>query len=345
MAMRVTTNGTMYNYKSSLMRSRKALDDAATKVLTQRNFNSFAEDPASASRAFQIRRNIWRTDGQIRNSESVIHRFEAAFSATGNVVEKLGGELGIETALRGISDQIGSGRNPLGQVLLSTSDSIVQTMNSPYGDGFLFAGADGLNVPFSWGNNGELLYRGIDVNTTDPAELAKLDAMSKETTYVDLGLGLAEDADGKLVTSSVFNSAIPGVKLLGYGMDAEGLPNNLVSIMKELGDIFANSDLDSGDYASAGDAERAQKLTKKLENTLGNLRANHIEIDTRSAFLHTNQTRLESARFDMNEQLTSLEQMDPALAITAMSQAQFAYNAALKIGNDILSQSLLDYMK
>ena len=36
--------------------------------------------------------------------------------------------------------------------------------------------------------------------------------------------------------------------------------------------------------------------------------------------------------------------MDPAEAITQMNWSQYCYNAALRIGNQILSQSLIDYM-
>ena len=46
----------------------------------------------------------------------------------------------------------------------------------------------------------------------------------------------------------------------------------------------------------------------------------------------------------MNEQILDVEQIDLADAITAFSWDQFCYNSALKVGNQLLSQSLLDYM-
>ncbi len=53
---RITTGGLMYNYKTHLQGSYKKLADAMEKVETERNFNSYAEDPAAASKAFQLRR-------------------------------------------------------------------------------------------------------------------------------------------------------------------------------------------------------------------------------------------------------------------------------------------------
>ena len=40
-----------------------------------------------------------------------------------------------------------------------------------------------------------------------------------------------------------------------------------------------------------------------------------------------------------------MEQVDLAEAITDFSWEQYCYNAALKIGNQLLSQSLIDYMR
>ena len=42
--------------------------------------------------------------------------------------------------------------------------------------------------------------------------------------------------------------------------------------------------------------------------------------------------------------ILDVEQIDLADAITAFSWDQFCYNSALKVGNQLLSQSLLDYM-
>ena len=47
---------------------------------------------------------------------------------------------------------------------------------------------------------------------------------------------------------------------------------------------------------------------------------------------------------ELNEQILEIEQVDMADAITEFSWAQYCYNAALKVGNSILSQSLIDYM-
>ena len=46
----------------------------------------------------------------------------------------------------------------------------------------------------------------------------------------------------------------------------------------------------------------------------------------------------------LSRQFMALEDADPAAAITEYMFARYCYDAALKVGNSVLSQSLMDYM-
>ena len=53
---------------------------------------------------------------------------------------------------------------------------------------------------------------------------------------------------------------------------------------------------------------------------------------------------LQSTSDSLVEQYTELELADPAAAISEYMFARYCFDAALKVGNSILSQSLMDYM-
>lgn len=352
--MRVTTNSVLRNYKNNLARSSLNVNSARNKVLTQRNFNSYAEDPAAATQAFQLRRSLWRTDSQISNSQAVVKKFESAYDILQNVSNKVD-EITDDALLRALNDPTGTGRAPLGSVLTQTADSILQSMNSKYGSSFLFSGADGLNVPFSLDKDGKVLFRGIDVNAAEGTpEYEALQRMASEATYADLGLGMQENENGGIIPSSAFNTALSGLNYLGYGVDEKGESNNIICIMKDLGDILSRckkdategDDKDSnGAWATPEDQERAQYLQQKLDNALSTLISKRSEQTTQADFLNTNQENLKLSFDNMNEQLLNIEQIDLADAITSFSWAQYCYNSALKVGNSILSQSLIDFMR
>lgn len=122
-----------------------------------------------------------------------------------------------------------------------------------------------------------------------------------------------------------------------------------------MGQIFCDCDPNTGAYDpnktyTDGNSNQitgqqmAEALETGLKNTLNEIHANYVELDTRATFVNTNQERLESLDDSMNEQIVSIEDIDPAEAITALMWAQYSYNAALRIGTNILSQSLIDYM-
>lgn len=161
--------------------------------------------------------------------------------------------------------------------------------------------------------------------------------------YVDVGLGFQEGNNG-IISSSAYDSALNGLDFLGYGTDGEGLPNNVVSIMKELGGMFQRYDTKNNTWGNGDSAEKAQKLMNKLEQASDRLNKAHVELDAKTTFLKTNQERLTATGDNLNEQVVNVEDVDPAQAIMELVWAQQAYNAALKVGTNIIPQSLLDYM-
>lgn len=368
--IRITTSGVLRNYKSSLMRSSSNLYSAQNKVLTQRNFNHYAEDPAAATQAFKLRRLHSRTGDQITNNTSLLTKFQSAWSSV-STVKKLVEDGVNDAALRAVNDPTASGRQPLGEVLSSSAKSIVQSLNIQYADSFIFAGSNADTPPFSWSESGGLMYQGVSVdaggigtrpegtppNPSEPSissawstyygdnpEFAKLVTATYETTYIDIGAGLSEDSSGQINRESAFNAAISGIDILGYGLDADGDPKNAVSIMTKLSEIFGRCDASSGAYASDEDQKMASRLTEKLQGSLAALTNKWTSMDGQCQYLTSNKERLVDTGDELNEQILSLEQADLADAITEFSWAQYCYNSALKVGNSILSQSLIDYM-
>lgn len=345
MAMRITTNMMMNNYRFNLQGSTSNLTKSRNKVLSHRNFDSYAENPSAATQAWRLRRAIVDNDCYVNNNANTYSRFDIAWQTLGTIKKDLADESAKVASIRAVTTSTGSARKPLGQVLKDTADSVIQAMNSAkYGDHFVFAGDDEQNAPFSWSADGKTLYyRGIDVNTADANEKALLDRYFAEEENVDLGMGLQEN-NGKLINGTAFDRSLPGIKMLGYGTDADGDPQNIALIMKRLGEILENCDADSGDYASTADREEAERLMDKLSDANHRLIDSYTEVETKAHFLQENQTRLETQGDYLEEETLNIEQVDLADAITSFSWDYYCYSAALKVGTQLLSQSLIDYM-
>ena len=130
MAFRITTNGLMRSYRTSLGRIDQKVYDTMERVQTTRNFSSFHENPAGASKAFQLRRSYWRAQDHIDNTNYVISKFQMGWSATNAIVngdEKTPSLDGIQSSLTALNDTAGSSRPILGGELISKAEAFFRT--------------------------------------------------------------------------------------------------------------------------------------------------------------------------------------------------------------------------
>lgn len=390
--IRTTTSGTLNTYRYQLQRSTYTLNKAQNTVMTGRQFNTFAEEPAKATRAFQLRRSYQRAESQYEAGESVTKKYDIAWSTLDTILSDINQQSessAYNSIVKSQTDTSGGGRTALGKNLSQLAETIVHTMNNKYGDNYVFSGADGLTIPFTWSGEGDLCYRGISVCSavpnvetdnngdpfvynengqldpagkyyydTDKKELISIDDYNKqvkdaktleylakdETKYVDVGLGLEENGKGEIVSSSAADVALQGINYLGYGVDADGDPKNIVCLISRMGTILQNCNSETGEFAE-GEREEFYRLAEKFETASSKLSDMHVELDAEAKFLQDNQDQLDSLKYTLNEQITSLEDVDAADAITSLSWAQYCYNAALRTGQSILSQSLMDYLQ
>ena len=67
-------------------------------------------------------------------------------------------------------------------------------------------------------------------------------------------------------------------------------------------------------------------------------------MDASTTKLKNNLSLLEENFYNLQEQYADIEDADMVESITSFIWAQYCYNAALKVGNNILSESLMDYL-
>ena len=177
----------------------------------------------------------------------------------------------------------------------------------------------------------------------DQGDLTHLKMMAEEEAPIDLGMGLLRDANGDLVPGTYYNRTLPGIEMLGYGVDEDGDPKNVCMIMKKFGEIYSRCDAD-GNYASEQDRKDAMRLLNKLKAGQSYVSGKYVDVHAESSFLTQNQERLDQEVDYLNEQRASIEDVDLADAIQQFSWDYYCYSAALKVGTQLLSQSLIDYM-
>lgn len=354
--MRITTNALLRNYKSNLTASIANLDSTRTKVMTQRKFNSTKEDPSSALRAAVLERKYVRNQdylSMVKDVHSFQNSQEDAAMQINTISQNLSKKYGLE-ALNGTNGSLET-RQTYAAAWRGAQESLVLCLNASYEGRYVFAGNDGKSAPFKLTNNADgsqtLTYRGIDVNTDDPAQQAILDQMSRDSkdyinsTYIDLGFGLNIDDDNIIDSSSAFDTSLPGIDVVGYGKDDNGVSKNMVLLAGQIADVLDDEVFDRDKYvqllnAFDGVGENGLSLSQGRNKVLDKI----TTLGTQSEFLTTTEERLDANRISLSEQIDNVVNVDMAEAIMNFSWAQYAYNAALKVGNNILTPSFIDFM-
>ena len=358
MVSRISTRSIMGNYNRNLNKAIMNLDSSRNKVLTNRQFNYAAEDLSGASKSFRLWREYSRTTQQLENVENTQSLFDNVSEGALQVSSILSEQV-TEDMLRSINGATSpETRKTYAKTLRGMQESIVLAMNNKYGDRYLYGGEKIDEAPFKLEDDGRLTFRGVDVNPprqiknpnfdankpADPIKnpemidnpdyqptIDKLKEMAGEQMFVDFGFGIETNG---VNNSSAFDTAVSGLNVLGYGSDENGMTNNIVVLLGQMSDALETNQMDKFD-----------KMTDKFVESKNKTADFVAELGTKSEFLETAKGKLTSSQDSLNKQIIGVQDVDMPAAISSYVYQQYAYNAALKVGQSVLSQSFIDFMR
>lgn len=215
--MRITSGMISSQYTNDLNQATYQLNKAATTAYDYRSFEKPSENPFLAGQTFQVRRQLALNEDYSSNIESVEGAASSAESTLSTVYSVLtNAKTSVLAGITSTSSQ--SDRDTYAQELESMQEEIISDMNAQYGNRYLFSGAGGYgNAPFSVDSNGNLLYRGINVDTGENTNGASAtvsydytDADNATTTksmQVNFGTGIYDKLNGYDLSLSVAGSS------------------------------------------------------------------------------------------------------------------------------------------
>ncbi len=180
------------------------------------------------------------------------------------------------------------------------------------------------------------LAKEVKIGTSEITDTVDLNVLANESVYIDLGLGLQVSADGNVNAQSAFNVSIPAISFLGYGIDGNGNPGNVYSLLGEMA-----NELEKENFSY----DRIVSLENSLKTQGVDLLSSVTELGVRSNFLTTSKTRLEDTAYNIKVQINETEYLDASEAIMDFKLQEYIYNAALSMGSKVIQPSFLDFMR
>ncbi len=337
--MRITTVMMGNRYMANLQRNKASFNKAEQQSTDFRKFYQISDDPASAAKGFQLRREITKNEAQLRNAEFADGRMKTAESSMTN----------IQDQLKDIRDRLVQGNhgtyNPedketIAKELRGIQAAIVQELNVSYTDQYLFGGAVTGKAPVSV-EDGQMLYRGKPLEQAAGETIAdfekRIEIYQSESIITDFGYGInGEDDD------SGFDISLSAVNLMGYGSTKSEsgitMSNNLYNLAGQMADYL------EGAGEEGFDEEVFGEYIVQFDNVHKNFLNELTKMGEKAKTIEYTITRLKANGLALAEKQNYVENVEPEEALTNFKYQEFAYRAALAVGNKVIQPSLLDYL-
>ncbi len=346
MAVRVTQSMMTRNYMKNLNSAIGNVSRSNQRITSGRKYTRLSENVAEGSKALKVREDIYKSEQYIANIKTAENELSSAESNLKSMTEILQtAQERISKVLNGTISQ--SDRDVIAKEIRGLQDQILKTANVKYGDKYLFSGTNNANPPFKLNADGSVLYNGFPVNdifqnATDgkyyvPGTPDDILIPQNEKMYVDIGLGIKMSGDNVDPTTA-FETSFSGLGVIGFGMSASGLPNNVIGLLGEMADRL------SPKPPAVYDASEAEKCVNVLKEQTDFVVANMTEIGTRCNFLEKTTERIESDILNMQGLRSQLENPNDAEETMNMKMYEYAWMATLKMGSKIIPMSLMDFI-
>lgn len=348
--MRITNQMLSRNYLSRMNSNLRNLTSSNEKMASGRKFNNGYENVRDAGKALNIRTLIAGNERYQTTIRDVSGRAAAAEDGIRGTIEILRRSKDrVIEALNGTMAP--EDREKIATELSRMQDEVFQIMNSQFSGKFLYAAAGNKEgtAPFTQADNGRLVYNGTMVDsmfknyeTGNPQHyvpdvngvLVPQDIPFNKKNFVDIGAGFRILPDGNVDPNTAHLDTYSGVECFGYGVNEDGVPNNVYSLLGRMVDTLNNNDMTG-----------LEKTLNAVDDSLEFLLTTVTEVGTRATILDDASARLGNEYENLLSTQNKLEFIDLSQEIIHNKNYEMSWMVTLQLGSKILPQSIFDFIR
>lgn len=189
-----------------------------------------------------------------------------------------------------------------------------------------------LNEDFTWSKEKEIAP---DVEAAIKGRDNSLIFPGSDPIYVDIGIGIKYDKDNdyKIDPQTAMDISFNGAAIMGCGIDDEGYSKNLAQLV-----------LDAARALRKGDQSTTNAIIDKANKSNDNILVKIAELGSKQNSIEFYENRNEDSRFNLRERQNLVEGTDMETEISYFESLQAAYEASLKVGTQIIPNSIFNYI-
>ncbi len=341
--MRVADKTTQRNYIKYLNKARNDYAETNMKIASGNRFIELSEDVSAGTRMLNSRVELFKSEKQLSNVQAINSEFKAVEDSMMSMNDVLNEIIGTKLVKATTETTGEAGRVTIASEIKSMKEELIQFANMKFATKYPFGGSTAKTAPFSFSDDGKLLYNGIDVDSVQQRadgsryyvdeNGVEQDISMDNPLYLDIGLGVRVDGDS-FNSVSGFEASFSGLQILGFGTTEDGKPNNIINILTEIEDKLVNYDIDE-----------LKQLQGHLTDRVDVFRTNVTDIGAKTNFLDTMETRLQNQVDNYKFRIDELVGINDAEEATNQSMNDYILKAVIQMGSQILPVSLWDYLR
>jgi flagellin-like hook-associated protein FlgL len=323
--MRITQKNLTRAYLSGLNRNISQLSKSNERLTTGKRFNKVSENVTDAQKALKVRNQLKRNEQFITNIQSLQNEITAQETSAMQMNDIL---LNVKELIvkAGNETNDASDKEIIANEIDQLNKSLLQLINVKTSDRYTFAGLNN-NIPVIVDTSGTVLFNGVDVDTLLVSDI------KDDAVFVDIGLGMQFNAS-TVDKSSVVQLTTSAIQVLGYGINADGVPNNLISFLGNVVNDLRNND-----------TSKMTLYNKQLNQSTERLLVQITTIGSRFEYLENSINRLENEKLDLTAKQNHLESIDYEEETITNKSYDMAYQISLQLGSKVLPLSIFDFMR
>lgn len=336
--MRVSDRAVARNYLKHLYKSQSRYSETLERLETGKRFTKLSDDVSAGTRVLRTRMDRYKAEKQLENAQEANGRLKVTednFMAMETVLITIH----ENRVVKALNDPTASGREVIAAEIRSMMAEFLQYANATYGKMFNFGGTNAYTGPFTANpDTGKLMYNGVYVDsiTKDPVT-GKLMSGSDEVPmdddiFFDIGLGILMSGP-EVNNATAFKVSYSGPEVLGFGIDDDGVSNNIYNVLYKIQENLADFD-----------RAEAEKYNTKLHTLLDRFRINLTDIGVNTKFLDATEARLKDSIDNYTQKIDDLMGTNDEEEASRHMMNDYVLKAVLQLGSRVLPLSLMDFV-
>jgi len=320
--MRVSNKMMSRQFLSNLNKLYNDMAYSHKQVSTGKAFFKVSDDPINAVKSMDIKAELQRADLYESNIKQAVTVLDEQESAISHISDSL---VNVQEVLQQASNETynENDRKSMAEVVDATKENIISLLNKDYAGKYIFGGYNTSTTPITKGagvdGDGDkiYLYNRETIKSLSDTSDPTIDELLSQSMDYNTGKGTKVDV------------SLSALEIVGSGDD------NLFKLLDDISNKLRNP----------GDPGDLNEFLSDVTGYFDDLQVTRSSVGAKISNLNMLEDQIFENKNNLEELQSKVSEIDIEEAVIDYQTNQMVYNAALKVGANIIQPTLVDFLR